>query len=158
MTVHLLGWSLQFVLQFALYRHSSAHALLHADARRYAHRTCPALCLIPCFPAPYVHATFYKASWLTPPCPCAPTTTRHPLIRGLKDKVAAAGEGGEEVATLGRLLYESSVLESGFSLEDPKTFTARVQVRACGCVLLQSCTAVALAVAYHVVHGMGCVG
>eukprot|EP00197_Chlamydomonas_leiostraca_P012972 CAMPEP_0202865410 /NCGR_PEP_ID=MMETSP1391-20130828/5942_1 /ASSEMBLY_ACC=CAM_ASM_000867 /TAXON_ID=1034604 /ORGANISM="Chlamydomonas leiostraca, Strain SAG 11-49" /LENGTH=829 /DNA_ID=CAMNT_0049545253 /DNA_START=106 /DNA_END=2595 /DNA_ORIENTATION=+ len=52
---------------------------------------------------------------------------RHPVIRGLKDKVNALGEDAEEVTALGKLLYESAMLESGFILEDPKEFTRRVQ-------------------------------
>lgn len=52
----------------------------------------------------------------------------HPLIRGLKDKVSAAGgEASEDAGALARLLYEAAVLESGFQLEDPKAFTQRVQ-------------------------------
>jgi heat shock protein beta len=34
---------------------------------------------------------------------------------------------GVQVTTLARLLFEASVLESGFQLEDPKSFTSRVQ-------------------------------
>ncbi len=49
----------------------------------------------------------------------------------------AAQEGGfdaevspdAQVATLARLLYESAVLESGYTPNDPKSFTARLQVR-----------------------------
>ncbi|GFH21517.1 HATPase_c domain-containing protein [Haematococcus lacustris] len=52
---------------------------------------------------------------------------RHPLIRALKDKHEEAGADDEEVVGLASLLYQASLLESGFMLDQPKMFNSRVQ-------------------------------
>lgn len=55
---------------------------------------------------------------------------RHPLIRGLKERVADSEEVDESTSQLGRVLFESALLESGFVPEDAKSFSVRVQVSA----------------------------
>lgn len=55
---------------------------------------------------------------------------RHPLIRGLKERVAESDEPEESTTELGHLLFDAALLESGFVPENAKSFTARVQVRA----------------------------
>ena len=57
---------------------------------------------------------------------------RHPLIRSLKERVAAGEEDEEATAAIGHLLFDSALLESGFAPEDAKKFTARVQARGIG--------------------------
>ena len=43
------------------------------------------------------------------------------MVRALKEKVSAeGGEESDEAATLGRLLFDAAVLESGFQVDDPK--------------------------------------
>lgn len=46
--------------------------------------------------------------------------------------MAELGEEAEEAKALGRLLFDSALLESGWTPDDPKAFTQRVQV---GCVV-----------------------
>jgi len=54
---------------------------------------------------------------------------RHPIIAALQKRAAAdekAAAGDELVGDIARLLYESALLNSGFSLEDTRAFGARV--------------------------------
>ena len=50
---------------------------------------------------------------------------RHPLIKGLKDKVTADPESAS-AKKVASLLWETALLESGFAVEDPKEFSQRV--------------------------------
>ncbi|KAJ2765608.1 Hsp90 chaperone hsp82 [Coemansia nantahalensis] len=49
----------------------------------------------------------------------------HPIIRELKDKVAA-DKNDKTVRDLVNLMYESSLLASGFTLDDPSQFAGRI--------------------------------
>jgi heat shock protein 90kDa beta len=50
---------------------------------------------------------------------------RHPLVRALKDKVDA-DEKAPDAESVGHLLFETALLESGFELDDAKSFSARM--------------------------------
>ena len=50
---------------------------------------------------------------------------RHPLVKELKAKADSAPDD-ELYKRLGVLMYESALVESGFSLEDTKGFTSRL--------------------------------
>lgn len=50
---------------------------------------------------------------------------RHPIVTKLNELVQAEDEG-ETVKDLGFLLYDTSLLTSGFQLEDPKGFAGRM--------------------------------
>ena len=50
---------------------------------------------------------------------------RHPIIAELQKRVERNPED-EEVKDLGRILYDSSLLYSGFSLEDTAAYSARI--------------------------------
>jgi len=53
---------------------------------------------------------------------------RHPMIRAIRDKVAATGgEASEEVTNLARILFDAAVLESGYLSDNPKAVTQRMQ-------------------------------
>ncbi|KAJ2012434.1 Hsp90 chaperone hsp82 [Coemansia sp. S610] len=49
----------------------------------------------------------------------------HPIIRELKEKVAA-DKNDKTVRDLVNLMYETSLLASGFNLEEPSTFANRI--------------------------------
>jgi len=57
---------------------------------------------------------------------------RHPIIAELKARVgedaeaAATGANAEETKDVAKLLYDTALLNSGFSMEDPKDFSARI--------------------------------
>merc|ERR1711920_125478 len=50
---------------------------------------------------------------------------KHPIVKALKDKFAD-DSGDKSSKDLVMLLYETSVLTSGFSLEDPSSFSGRI--------------------------------
>lgn len=50
---------------------------------------------------------------------------RHPLIKGLKDKVTA-DENDVTAVAIAKLLFETSLIESGFTPDDTKAFSQRV--------------------------------
>ncbi|KAG6551890.1 hypothetical protein Mapa_006506 [Marchantia paleacea] len=50
---------------------------------------------------------------------------RHPIIKELREKVAQNSED-EAAKQSAKLVYETALLESGFMLEDPKVFAARI--------------------------------
>ena len=52
---------------------------------------------------------------------------RHPIIAGMLGKLDKDGEDASgEVADVGRVLYDVSLLNSGFSLEEPAEYSARI--------------------------------
>ncbi|XP_010439073.1 PREDICTED: endoplasmin homolog isoform X3 [Camelina sativa] len=50
---------------------------------------------------------------------------RHPIIKELKDRVASDPED-ESVKETAQLMYQTALIESGFILNDPKDFAARI--------------------------------
>jgi heat shock protein beta len=50
---------------------------------------------------------------------------RHPLIKGLKDKVTV-DEADPTSVSLAKLIFETAMIESGFQVEDTKSFSDRV--------------------------------
>mmetsp|Transcript_3775 Transcript_3775/g.5046 ORF Transcript_3775/g.5046 Transcript_3775/m.5046 type:complete len:444 (-) Transcript_3775:418-1749(-) len=50
---------------------------------------------------------------------------RHPIIKDLKERVAN-DDHGEEIQMLAKVLYDTALLESGFMLEDAKSFSSKV--------------------------------
>lgn len=51
---------------------------------------------------------------------------KHPLIAALKEKVAAGDdEAGAEAAA--KLLFEAALIESGYSIDDTKSFASAIQ-------------------------------
>ena len=65
--------------------------------------------------------SFMSPEFLTP----VSSPLRHPLIKGLKDKMTA-DEEDVTTMTLAKLLFETSLIESGFQPEDTKAFSQRV--------------------------------
>jgi heat shock protein 90kDa beta len=52
---------------------------------------------------------------------------RHPVIIELKARAAEDAEAtNEETRDVARLIYDTALMNSGFSMEDPKDFSARV--------------------------------
>ena len=50
---------------------------------------------------------------------------RHPLVKALKNKVDA-DEKASDAESVGQLLFETALLESGFELDDAKSFSSRM--------------------------------
>ena len=50
---------------------------------------------------------------------------RHPMIAALKER-AATDPDSEETETLAKLMFETAMLESGFSFDKPQEYTSRV--------------------------------
>jgi len=50
---------------------------------------------------------------------------KSPIIKALKDKAEEEG-GSKAVASIATLLYETAMLTSGFTLEEPNAFAQRV--------------------------------
>merc|ERR1712151_38358 len=50
---------------------------------------------------------------------------QHPIVKSLKDKLSD-DSGDKSAKDLVMLLYETSLLTSGFSLEDPSSFSGRI--------------------------------
>jgi molecular chaperone HtpG len=51
---------------------------------------------------------------------------KHKIIRKLRELASSEGGPDKSFKDLALLLYESSLLISGFSLDDPKAFTSRI--------------------------------
>jgi Hsp90 protein len=52
---------------------------------------------------------------------------RHPLIAALKEKAVADPEGNDaDAKDTAMLIYDAALLNSGFSIDDPKEFSARL--------------------------------
>jgi HSP90 family molecular chaperone len=54
---------------------------------------------------------------------------RHPIIAELLKRAEALGEGDEateEIKDVAKILYDSALLNSGFSMDEPKAFSARL--------------------------------
>ncbi|OZJ03090.1 Heat shock protein 90 [Bifiguratus adelaidae] len=51
---------------------------------------------------------------------------RHPIVKALKDKINKGQKDDKSVQELTRLLFETALLSSGFSLEDPNQFAQRI--------------------------------
>ena len=50
----------------------------------------------------------------------------HPIVVELKNRVSQEGEEGEAEADLAHLLYDTALLSSGYEMEDPHSFSARI--------------------------------
>lgn len=52
---------------------------------------------------------------------------RHPIIVALKDRAAKEGaDEDQDTKDIAKLLYDTALLNSGFSMEDPKEFASRM--------------------------------
>ncbi len=90
-----------------------------------------------CFPCSLFSFSHFFCATPPPPPPAFPwrlqileINPRHPLVAGLLDKLAKdAEDSSKEVADVASVLYDVSLQNSGFSLEEPEAYSARMCVR-----------------------------
>lgn len=64
----------------------------------------------------------------------------HPVIASLKARYDEHGDGDEDAEAMTELLYETSLLTSGFSVESPKEFANRYKLHKRFAVMASWCS------------------